>query len=63
MTDLRCNVQDFTVPTSPPMTCGFPATCTVVAPDGTTVGICRSHETAAAAAGYVVTPVETAPER
>jgi hypothetical protein len=57
MTDLRCAVPNFTVPANPPMTCGFPATSTAVADDGSTVGICQSCEPAAVVSGYVLSPL------
>lgn len=54
-TDLRCAAPDFTIPASPPMTCGFPATCTAVADNGETVGICSRHEASAVVSGYALT--------
>jgi hypothetical protein len=56
--DLRCAAPDFTVPASPPMTCGFPATCTAVADSGETVGICSRHEAAAVVSGYALTRLD-----
>lgn len=57
MTDLRCAVEDYTVPRNPPMTCGFPAVSTATADDGSTVGVCRSCEPAVIVSGTVVTPI------
>jgi hypothetical protein len=57
-TGLRCAVPDYSLPQFQPMTCGFPATFTATADDGSTVGVCKHCAPATVASGYVLTPVD-----